>query len=186
MVVWHRKRGTKGANLGAVWTESPDRGAGICRHQQVGRGLTCLRKKKGAREFRLCWWETQPLTFLIDVSKFISLDSKSWFLPHKIYFGLPRLLSGKESTCQCRIPGGGNGNPPQYSCLGNPRDRGSWWAAVHRVARVRQVLATKQQQIYLPAVFPSWLKTISCFAFRPKILEVICDFSPSEILLAFY
>ena len=24
--------------------------------------------------------------------------------------------------------GGGNGNPLQYSCLENPRDRGAWWA----------------------------------------------------------
>ena len=33
-----------------------------------------------------------------------------------------------------RSPGGGNGNPLQYSCLGNPMDRGAWWATVHRVA----------------------------------------------------
>ena len=31
--------------------------------------------------------------------------------------------------------GKGNGNPFQYSCLGNPMDRGAWWATVHRVAR---------------------------------------------------
>ena len=30
-----------------------------------------------------------------------------------------------------RSPGGGNGNLLQYSCLGNPMDRGVWWAAVH-------------------------------------------------------
>jgi len=30
--------------------------------------------------------------------------------------------------------GGGNGNPLQYSCLGNPMDRGAWQAAVHGVA----------------------------------------------------
>ena len=30
-----------------------------------------------------------------------------------------------------RSPGGGNGNPPQYSCLGNPMDRGAWWAKRH-------------------------------------------------------
>ena len=27
-----------------------------------------------------------------------------------------------------RSPGEGNGNPLQYSCLGNARDRGAWWA----------------------------------------------------------
>ena len=33
-----------------------------------------------------------------------------------------------------RSPGGGSGNPLQYSCLENPTDRGSWWAIVHGVA----------------------------------------------------
>ena len=53
-------------------------------------------------------------------------------------------LRGKESACQAgdldsipgsgRCPGGGNGNPLQYSCLGNPVDRGAWRAIVHGVA----------------------------------------------------
>ena len=34
-----------------------------------------------------------------------------------------------------RSPGGGNGNPLQYSGLENPMDRGAWWAIVHRVAK---------------------------------------------------
>ena len=33
-----------------------------------------------------------------------------------------------------RSPGGGNGNPLQYSCLENPMDRGAWWAAAHGAA----------------------------------------------------
>ena len=32
-------------------------------------------------------------------------------------------------------PGGGNGNPPQYSCLGNPIDRGAWQATVHGITK---------------------------------------------------
>ena len=32
-----------------------------------------------------------------------------------------------------RSPGGGHGNPLQYSCLENPMDRGAWRAAVHGV-----------------------------------------------------
>ena len=32
-------------------------------------------------------------------------------------------------------PGGGNGNPLQYSYLENPMDRGAWWATVHSVAK---------------------------------------------------
>ena len=34
-----------------------------------------------------------------------------------------------------RRPGEGNGNPLQYSCLENPRDRGAWQATVHEVAK---------------------------------------------------
>ena len=36
-----------------------------------------------------------------------------------------------------RSPGGGQGNPLQYSCLENPVDRGAWQATVHRVAKGR-------------------------------------------------
>ena len=35
-----------------------------------------------------------------------------------------------------KSPGERNGNPLQYSCLGNPMDRGAWWATVHGVAKL--------------------------------------------------
>ena len=41
-----------------------------------------------------------------------------------------------------RSAGGGNGNPLQYSCLGNPLDRGAWWAAVCGVAESQTRLST--------------------------------------------
>ena len=34
-----------------------------------------------------------------------------------------------------RSPEGRNGNPLQKSCLGNPMDRGTWWATVHEVTK---------------------------------------------------
>ena len=34
-----------------------------------------------------------------------------------------------------RSPGGRHGNPLQYSCLENPRDRGAWQATFHRIAK---------------------------------------------------
>ena len=34
-----------------------------------------------------------------------------------------------------RSPGVGNGNPLQYPCLENSKDRGAWWAIVHGVAK---------------------------------------------------
>ena len=63
----------------------------------------------------------------------------------KLEGGLPRWLSGKESPANAgdagsspgseRSPGEGNGNPFQYSCLGNPVDRGAWQAIVHGVTK---------------------------------------------------
>ena len=37
--------------------------------------------------------------------------------------------------------GEGNGNPLQYSCLENPKDRGAWQATVHGVAKSRTQLS---------------------------------------------
>ena len=36
-----------------------------------------------------------------------------------------------------RSPGGGHGNPFQYSCLENPNGKGAWWAIVHRVSGLK-------------------------------------------------
>ena len=57
-------------------------------------------------------------------------------------------LSVKDSACNAgatgdmgstpgsgRSHGEGNGNPLQYSCLGNPKDRGVWWATTHVVIK---------------------------------------------------
>ena len=38
-----------------------------------------------------------------------------------------------------RCPGEGNGNALHYSCLENPRDRGTYWATVHGVAKESDV-----------------------------------------------
>ena len=71
-------------------------------------------------------------------------------------YQLPWWLSSKESAHQAdlsltpwsgRSPGEGNGKPLQYSGLGNPMDRGAWWATVHGVAK-RHDLAIKQQQLF--------------------------------------
>ena len=67
----------------------------------------------------------------------------------------------KESACQCwrckrrrfnlwvgKIPGGGNDNPLQYSCLGNPMDSRAWWAIIHGVAKESDMTEQlKQQQL---------------------------------------
>ena len=58
---------------------------------------------------------------------------------------LPGGSEGKESACNAgdpgsiprseRSPGEEKGNPLQYSCPGNPMDRGVWWATVHGVTK---------------------------------------------------
>ena len=69
--------------------------------------------------------------------------------------------SGKEPTCHAgdtreagsipgwgRSPGGGNGNPLQYSCLENPMNRGAWRATVHGVTKLDTTEATEHTRIY--------------------------------------
>ena len=71
--------------------------------------------------------------------------------------GLPWWLSGKESACQCRRcefdpwvgknPWRKKWQPIQYSCPGNPMDRGAWgWLQFMGSQRVGHNLVTKQQQ----------------------------------------
>ena len=64
-----------------------------------------------------------------------------------LIYGLPRWLSDKESACNAgdtdAIPGSGralgegNGNPLQYSCLGDRMDRGAWRLQSLKLQRVR-------------------------------------------------
>ena len=86
--------------------------------------------------------------------------------------GLLRWHSGKESACNAgdpgsipgsgRSPGEGDGNPLQFSCLGNPMDRGAWWATVCGVVKSRTRLSTlvmrlvhTEPKISLLGIYPS-------------------------------
>ena len=78
-------------------------------------------------------------------SFFIYIQNKTQY-PSSIFMFLHTYLL-TESACNVgdlgsipglgRSPGGGHGNPLQYSCLENPMDRGAWQAAVHGVAKSR-------------------------------------------------
>ena len=85
----------------------------------------------------------------IDYSGLISLKMDGLDLLAVLQMGFPDGSVDKESTCNTgdivnvglipgseSTPGGGNGNPLQYSCLGNPMNRGAWWTPVHGVTRV--------------------------------------------------
>ena len=74
--------------------------------------------------------------------------------------GFPGSSDGKESACNAvdlglipgwgRSPAEGNGNPLQYSCLGNPMNREAWWATVCGIARVRHNLVIKPKTTFEP------------------------------------
>ena len=59
------------------------------------------------------------------------------------FLDFPGGSDSKEPACNAgdpgsipgtrRSPGESNGNPLQYSCLGNSMDRGAWWSTVHGV-----------------------------------------------------
>ena len=81
---------------------------------------------------------------------------------------------GKESACNAgdaggvglilglgRSPGGGNGNPLQYSCLKNPVDRGAWWVTVQRAVEsdVTEHIFTTRRLVM--AVIP-WFNRVLC------------------------
>ena len=64
----------------------------------------------------------------------LRLISEKWALPHS---SVVICLQHKRRAIpgSGKPPGGENGNPLQYSCLGNPMERGAWWATVPRVAK---------------------------------------------------
>ena len=47
-----------------------------------------------------------------------------------------------------RFPGGGHGNPLQYSCLGNPMDRGVWWSTVHSHEELDMIEVTEHMHTF--------------------------------------
>ena len=75
----------------------------------------------------------------------MSRDAEEFILPHPTLVGLAGGSVVKNPPASVRevssvpgsgrSPGEGNGNPLQYSFLGNPMDRGAWWATVLGVSK---------------------------------------------------
>ena len=67
-----------------------------------------------------------------------------------------------------RSPGGGHGNPPQYSCLENPISRGAWQDVVHRITQSQ----TGLKQLSMPMLSVCYIKSqnlsfVGLFHIRP-------------------
>ena len=93
--------------------------------------------------------------------------------------GFPGGASGKEPMQETlreagsipglgRSPGGGHGNPLQYSCLENPMDRGDWQNPVLRVAKSQAGLKRLSAQIRLDQHLPKIRSQPAPFA-RPDV-----------------
>ena len=100
---------------------------------------------------------------------------KIWGFPHGSVVNKPPANAkdaGEEGSIfgSRRSPGEGNGNPLQYSCLGNSMDRGSWQAIVHGVVKSQTWLSahthTHTHTVFktycVPATFTRYL-AISTF-----------------------
>ena len=74
-----------------------------------------------------------------------------------------------------RAPGEGNGNPLQYSCLENPRDRGTWWATVHGVAKSRTRLSDLTLNFSACLFSWFWLFTTPWTTARQAPLSMECS-----------
>ena len=88
-----------------------------------------------------------PLSVVLSERKYISVFGFHFqgFPGGSVVKNLPANAGDTGSIPELgRSPGGGNGTPLQYSCLGNPMDRGAWQAAVHGVAESHN-LETEQQ-----------------------------------------
>ena len=65
-----------------------------------------------------------------------------------------------------KIPGGGHGNPHQYSCLENPMGRGAWRATVHGVTKRRTWLKrlSTHTLVFLSLLGPIvWISSMRTF-----------------------
>ena len=117
---------------GGEWGELEPGGVGSIRH--AGCGLLPWWVRTVACQLPFIASPSTPAYEVMNISHI-------YFLAY--YLGFPWCLSGKESACNAgdardtgsipglgRFPGEENANPLQFSCLGNPMDRGTWHATV--------------------------------------------------------
>ena len=84
--------------------------------------------------------------FMVQLSYPYLMTGKTITLTIQTFVGFPSGSVVKESTCNAgdtglisgpgRSPGGGHGNPLQYSCLGNLMNKRAWRATINRVAKI--------------------------------------------------
>ena len=82
-----------------------------------------------------------------------------------------------------RSPGGGHGNPLQYSCLENPMDRGAWWATVHGISKGQTWLSDLAQHSCWSWCFIWSLKPFDAIAHHFQVKSDATVMQPTAWLL---
>ena len=79
---------------------------------------------------------------------------------------LPVIAEDTGDACSIpgsgRFPGGENGNPLQYSCWGNPMERGGWRATVHGVAESDRTEQLNNNTVFQSSSLPYPETPVSC------------------------
>ena len=152
-------------------------------------------------------WPKEPLPPVMEAWSFnhwIAREIPTNFPSTQSLQWLPRLRSGKESSCQhrgckrCRfdpwvgnIPGAGNDNLLQYSCLENSTDRGAWRAIVHGATKSGTWLNMHTQGLRCTVIcwkLEKWNKTFTslvCWTLKRSLSRSYSYHSPGNGSISF-
>ena len=147
---------------------------------------------------RLFWLLTVYIcfpAFVLYINRVFKLF-RVWLLLLSLTWGSPGGSDGKESACNAGdlglipglggSPGGGHGSPPQCSCLGNPLDRGAWWATPMGSKRSGQDWATKHtarvKRLPCCSVQSPVFRSRCCVMCHYAIIHVFHSFSCWQVL----
>ena len=110
--------------------------------------LQCMKMKSEKEVAQLCLTPSHPMDCSLPGSSLHGIFQARVLESGAIAFSTQVVLVVKNSPANAgqikdaglipglqRSPGGRHGNPVQYSCLENPRDRRAWWATIHRVEK---------------------------------------------------
>ena len=149
MFHYHLDNGNKIPSVAVLTWRIPGTGEPSMGSHRVGHDWSNLAAAAAAVFYRLLRGSDEHFSF--NVYKSVWQVAKPYTSKHLV----SRWHSGKESTCQCRrckrqgsVPGsrrslgGGNSSLHQYSYLGNPMARGTWWTTVHGSRKSRTWLST--------------------------------------------
>ena len=159
MIVWIVKTHTKTVcvNIFAEWlaVSPPSTGnkAGHCKPKK-GRGDRLKRQPVSAIVDQVYERPRFSAAHCADVLSHVTFRV-FYCVPHPYIWGFPGSSEVKASACNAgelgsipglgRSPGEGNDTPLQYSCLGNPINRGAWQATVCRFAKSQTQLSNWAQ-----------------------------------------